>query len=48
MVKGEGVRVNEEEVPSIGGKLMAYRQSLSEDHTFLKVLGMCVCTCMQV
>ena len=28
------------DVSSIGGKLVAYRQSLSEDYAFLKVLGM--------
>ena len=27
--------------PSEGGRMAAFRQSLSEDHTFLKVLGKC-------
>ena len=35
----EGTPRGEGDVSPIGGKLVAYRQSLSEDHAFLKVLG---------
>lgn len=38
MVQGSTSR-GDEDNPPVGGKLVAYRQSLSEDHTFLKVLG---------
>ena len=38
MVQGGTLRENEDIPPA--GNLLAYRQSLSEDHTFLKVLGM--------
>lgn len=38
MVQGGTLREGEEDIPP-AGNLLAYRQSLSEDHTFLKVLG---------
>ena len=38
MVQGGTLRGAEDVPPA--GNLLAYRQSLSEDHTFLKVLGM--------
>ena len=38
MVQGGPLRGDEDNHPP-AGNLLAYRQSLSEDHTFLKVLG---------
>ena len=38
MVQGGTLR-GDEVIPPAAGNLLAYRQSLSEDHTFLKVLG---------
>ena len=38
MVQGGTLR-GDEVVPPAAGNLLAYRQSLSKDHTFLKVLG---------
>ena len=42
MVQGGPLRGDEDSSPP-AGNLLAYRQSLSEDHTFLKVLGMHDC-----
>ena len=42
MVQGGPLKGDEDNHPP-AGNLLAYRQSLSEDHTFLKVLGMHDC-----
>ena len=45
MVQGGTTLKGDEDIPP-GGNLLAYRQSLSEDHTFLKVLGKMTTRCI--